>query len=219
MNPRLALALLVGAALVVVAIAANGTSPVPYADTRPADAEATTLAPARPQSDLNDVAASEAGGSLIAVFLVLTVAALIVVVGLLASVRLSLRRRRGVGQAVETADAGAESAPDILVRGAREALRELRTRTGGPPRDAVVLSWMRLEQAAADSGVARAPHETPTEFTGALLTRHRVDEAAAGRLRTVYQRARFGTAEVTDADARAAEDALERIVHDLGDPR
>ncbi|MEU4800770.1 DUF4129 domain-containing protein [Actinosynnema sp. NPDC023587] len=219
MRPRLVLALLVGAALVVVAIAAGGTSPVPYAATRAADDVVPTLNPVQRQSDLNDIAPSEAGGSLVAVYLVLVAASLVVVVGLLAGLRLPRRRRRGAGRAVETADAGAESAPDLLVRGAREALVELRARAGGPPRDAVVLSWLRLEQAAADSGAARRPAETPTEFTGALLARHRVDERAAGALRTAYQRARFGTAEVTDADARTAEDALERIVRDLGDPR
>ncbi|MEV0679950.1 DUF4129 domain-containing protein [Actinosynnema sp. NPDC050436] len=219
MKPRLAVALLVGAALVVVAIAASGTSPVPYADTGPRGEVAPTLVPSQRQSDLNDIAPSDAGGSLVAVFLVLVVAALVVVVGLLITVRLPRRRRRGVGRAAEAADSGAESAPDLLVRGAREALEELRTRTGGPPRDAVVLSWLRLEQAASETGAARRPAETPTEFTGALLARHRVDEQATGALRAAYQRARFGTAEVTDADARTAEDALERIVRDLGATR
>ncbi|MEU4745817.1 DUF4129 domain-containing protein, partial [Actinosynnema sp. NPDC023658] len=91
----------------------------------------------------------------------------------------------------------------------------LRGHAGGPPGDAVIAAWLSLERAAEDSGVPRRGHQTATEFTGDLLRRYRVDEGATGTLRRVYQRARFGTAEVTAADARTATEALEHIVRDL----
>ncbi|MBW4719160.1 DUF4129 domain-containing protein [Saccharothrix obliqua] len=216
MRPRLALALLVGAAVVVIAIAANGTSPVPYRDREPPTAAVPTMTQSTSKTADLDVPPSAAAGSLVAVLVVLAGAALVVVIGLLLTVRLPRRRRRGRGPVAVTGDEGGPDAPDALVRGAHDALREFRARTGGPPRDAVVAAWLRLERAAADSGAARQPHETPTEFTGALLARYRVDEAAAGVLRTTYQRARFGTADVTDEDARVAGDALEQVVRDLG---
>ncbi|QTR05331.1 DUF4129 domain-containing protein [Saccharothrix algeriensis] len=216
MRPRLALALLVGIALVVVAVAANGASPVPYESRDPADettptAVATTAAVAEP-----GIGPSPAGGFLVVLLAVLGVVALVLFATLLVSaLRWTRWRPRGVGPVAAAADPGDLTAPGELVRGARQALAGLRDRTGGPPRDAVVLAWLRLEQAAAESGAAREPHETPTEFTGALLARHHVDGAATAGLRQVYQRARFGVAEVTDEDARAAQDALQRIVHDL----
>ncbi len=215
MRPRLALALLVGVALVVVAIAASGASPVPYLnrDSGPDDAPQANQAVIQPQID--DVGPSTAGGSLVAVFIVLIAAVLIMMIGMVSALRSAKRRRRGVGPTTDPTDAGGLEASDVLVRGARDALYELQTRKGGPPRDAVVFAWLRLEQAAADSGTGRQPHETPTEFTGALLARHHVDQDATGALRTVYQRARFGVDEVTEQDARTAHDALERIVHDL----
>ena len=87
------------------------------------------------------------------------------------------------------------------------------------PSDAVVAAWLRLEQAAADSGAPREDHQTPTEFTGALLVRYEVDPTATSTLRRLYQRARFGPVDqVSDHDAQAAAAALEHIVADLDRP-
>src|ERR1051325_5188476 len=112
MKPRLVLALLVGAALVVGAIAAGGEPPVPYATPGPVDTDVPTTTPSTPRSDLEGVAASDPGGSLVAVFLVLIVAALIVVAGLITTLRLPRWRRRGVGAVADTAEAEAGSAPE-----------------------------------------------------------------------------------------------------------
>jgi len=77
----------------------------------------------------------------------------------------------------------------------------------------VVAAWLTLEDAAASSGAPRRDHETPTEFTGALLDRYEVDTEAAATLRGLYQRARFGEPDrVTERDAASAAEALERIV-------
>jgi hypothetical protein len=219
MKPRLALVLAVGSALVLVALAARGTSPVRYGERPAASVEETTTSSASVAPLNTDVGGSEAGASLLVFIIVLMTVAVIAVVSLLATLGLlqRKRRRRGVGAAVDTPDLTEEHAdpPAILVRRATEALEELRGRGDGPPGDAVIAAWLSLERAAEDSGVPRQGHQTATEFTGDLLRRYRVDESAAGALRRVYQRARFGTAEVTAADARTATEALEHIVRDL----
>lgn len=218
MKPRLALLLAVGSALVVIALAARGTSPVRYGD-RPAADDVTTTATAESQPPLDDrVEGSTAAGSLLVFLIILVVAALVGLVWLMISLGVFRRRRwRGAGVAVDApqVDDGQANAPPILVQRAAEALDELRARADGPPGDAVIAAWLTLERAAEDSGAPRQGHQTATEFTGDLLRRYRVDEDATGTLRRVYQRARFGTAEVTDADARTAADALATIVRDL----
>ncbi|NUT99743.1 MAG: DUF4129 domain-containing protein [Saccharothrix sp.] len=222
MRPRLVLALLVGLALVVVALAARGTSPVPY-DTSGSVPDAATVVTKTLVDDAGDAQGGSAvGGSLVVVSVVLVGMVLIALAGLVVSLGLPRWRRRrpaAVGVVEQVGDGADGRAPELLVRGAREALDVMSERVGGPPRDAVVGAWLRLEQAAADSGAARLPHETPTEFTGALLARYRVDEDATGALRKVYQRARFGTADVTEDDARTARAALEHIVRDLDGSR
>ncbi|XVV04608.1 DUF4129 domain-containing protein [Actinosynnema sp. CA-248983] len=220
MRPRVVLALLVGLALVVVALAARGASPVPYTDRGGGEQAAPTIVQPPAQDPGDGERASVVGGSLLLVMFVLIVMVLIVLIGLLMMLRSPGRRKRGGAGAVgETAEDQYVKVPELLVRGAREALEDLARRDGGPPRDAVVFAWLRLEQAAAESGAERLPHQTPTEFTGSLLGRYAVDEAATGELRRVYQRARFGTADVTEDDARVAREALERVVRDLDGSR
>lgn len=218
MKPRLALVLAVGSALALVALAARGTSPVRYED-RPVADDETTAPASESQPPLDtEVDASVVGGSLTLFLIVLVAAVVVGVVWLVVSLDVFRRRkRRGAGSAVDApqADGDHADAPSILVRRAAEALDELRDHAGGPPGDAVIAAWLALERAAQDSGVPRESHQTATEFTGDLLRRYRVDEGATGTLRRVYQRARFGTVEVTRDDARTATEALERIVRDL----
>ncbi|KOX21400.1 hypothetical protein ADK67_27335 [Saccharothrix sp. NRRL B-16348] len=219
MKPRLALVLAIGSALVLIALAARGTSPVRYQDRPVGDEEAPTP-PSESQPPLDaDMEGSTAAGSLLVFLIVLIVVAVVGVVWLLISLGVFRRgrKRRGAGAAVDAPDLPDEHAtpPPILVRRAAEALEELRDHATGPPGDAVIAAWLTLERAAQDSGVPRQDHQTATEFTGDLLRRYRVDEQATGTLRRVYQRARFGTAEVTAADARTAADALAHIVRDL----
>jgi len=103
----------------------------------------------------------------------------------------------------------------FIHRAAGGALEQLRQRAGGDPGDAVVLAWLVMEEAAAECGLARLAHQTATEFTTAVLAGLDVDPRALHRLRRLYQRARFSTHPVTEADADAAEDALRRLVDDL----
>lgn len=142
----------------------------------------------------------------------------VMVLGAVASVRLRRRRLalRRAGAADEESDGQAAVAAMVLLRGARAALVRLRQRAGGPPSDAVQQAWLVLEEAAAESGTARRPEQTSTEFTGAVLAAHDVDPGALATLRTLYQRARFGRPDaVTEADAERAIDALDRIADTL----
>jgi Domain of unknown function (DUF4129) len=150
----------------------------------------------------------------------LSVMALMLLVGL-ASVLLSLRfgrlRRRSTLWPIGAADPTDEGTPidvDLMRRAADGALDRLRERAGEPG-DAVVLAWLALERAAADSGLARQPHQTPSEFTTVVLAGLNVNGDALDRLRRLYQRARFSTHPVTTGDVQAAQEALHRVITDL----
>jgi hypothetical protein len=129
------------------------------------------------------------------------------------------RRRLGRDRTVERGEQSSVLAAEValtLLRGTRSALAVLRQRSGGPPSDAVQAAWLALEAAAAECGTSRRPHQTPTEFTSAVLAEHDVDDTALATLRGLYQRARFGEPEsVTESDADAAVAALERIADAL----
>lgn len=148
--------------------------------------------------------------------------ALLFVVGLvtiLLSVRIGrLRERQKVApiDAGEAPDDNGRIDVDLIRRAAGGALDLLREQRGGDPGDAVVQAWLTLERAAADCGLARRAHQTPTEFTTAVLADLQVDGGALDRLRLLYQRARFSVHPVTDAEVSVARDALHRLVADLG---
>lgn len=136
--------------------------------------------------------------------------------------RLQQLRRRplrlGVGVEEPDEEIGAlESHLQMRLRRAAETARtELAARAGGPPGDAVIAAWLRLEETAEHEGAGRKPHETATEFTTTLLARYTTSEPALDELRVLYQRARFGRpGEVTEADVSAAIGALDRILHAL----
>ena len=113
-------------------------------------------------------------------------------------------------------DGGAYGSVAPLVQAGRQALIGLRAREGGPPSDRVIAAWLSLEHAATETGTERQPHETPTEFVGSVLAGHDVNPEALDDLRRLYGRARFGReGGMTDADAEAAGDALDRIITDL----
>lgn len=126
------------------------------------------------------------------------------------------RRKRRLGVGVEAGEDHGTlevTMPMRLRRAAERARTELAGRRGGPPGDAVVAAWLRLEEAAAHEGAGREPHQTATEFTAALLARYLTREPALDELRGLYQRARFGRpGQVGDAEADAAVAALDRIL-------
>lgn len=152
---------------------------------------------------------------LVTVFLV----SLLGLVAVLLSVRFGWRRREKREGIVplEAPEEGSTSDVDVIRRAAGGALDRLAARPGGDPGDAVVQAWLMLEAAAAECGLGRQPHQTPTEFTMAVLAGLDVDADALDRLRRVYQRARFSTHPVTDEDVNTARNALRRVVADLGE--
>ena len=79
------------------------------------------------------------------------------------------------------------------------------------PGDAVIAAWIALEEAAAASGVPRAPSQTPTEFTMNILERLDADPVAAATLLRLYHRVRFAHRRPTDADVTAARASLIRL--------
>lgn len=214
MRSRLAATLTVAALLLLTVVVARGPSAI-----RPGVLDPIDRDDARPDVAGYDLTGPDLLGGIgrIGMVVLLTVMVLFVIVLVITVVQRARKRRRGFGMTrprladLSTAEPADPSA--VQLRGAvRDARAELRRRAGGPPSDAVVAAWVRLEQLAATAGSARAAHQTPTEFTSALLTRHGVDEPAVAALRGLYHRARFGApGSLGAADAVAAGDALDDI--------
>jgi hypothetical protein len=220
MRSRFVVAVVVGAALVLVALAARGNSPVTFGERGWFGGGSDQSPVSTPEEVQADGLAGIVGGSVVVVLVVLVgllfVGMAVMVIPMIGPIR--RRPRRGYDAVAENDEEafGSVASPAFLLTGARDALTELRERPAGPPSDAVVAAWLRLEEAAAESGMPRLDHETPTEFTGALLVRYEVDTEAASTLRRLYQRARFGVpGQVSTQDADRAEEALERIVVSL----
>jgi hypothetical protein len=220
MRSRFVVAVVVGAALVLVALAARGNSPVTFGERGWFGGGSDQSPVSTPEEVQADGLAGIVGGSVVVVLVVLVgllfVGMAVMVIPMIGPIR--RRPRRGYDAVAENDEeaVGSVASPAFLLTGARNALTELRERPAGPPSDAVVAAWLRLEEAAAESGMPRLDHETPTEFTGALLVRYEVDTEAASTLRRLYQRARFGVpGQVSTQDADRAEEALERIVVSL----
>jgi hypothetical protein len=220
MRSRFVVAVVVGAALVLVALAARGNAPVTFGERGWFGGGSDQSPVSTPEEVQADGLAGIVGGSVVVVLVVLVgllvVGMAVMVIPMIGPIR--RRPRRGYDAVSENDEeaVGSVASPAFLLTGARDALTELRERPAGPPSDAVVAAWLRLEEAAAESGMPRLDHETPTEFTGALLVRYEVDTEAASTLRRLYQRARFGVpGQVSTQDADRAEEALERIVVSL----
>lgn len=101
--------------------------------------------------------------------------------------------------------ASARTVADRVVADAEEQRSALR---GGTPRNGIVACWLRFEELADRSDVARHPWETPTEFTVRLLGEVAADRAALEDFTRLYREARF-------SDHELPEDARERAVGDL----
>lgn len=190
------------AALLIVVVAARGTSPVAFVP-RASD-------PGRPQGD-GSVSLDTPGPpelpDLVAVpfvaFLVILAALVLFgLLGIVLAIELPRWRRRGGARGVEVVGDGAERLPSPRQR-VEKALQEFTEHPRRPPRDAVIAAWLALEEAQP-----RQPHQTPTEFTERLG----VD---ATILKDLYQRARFGHENVTGDQAREAEEELGRIIREL----
>jgi hypothetical protein len=207
-----------GAAVVVLSTAAEGrahVAPAPTGTPKPMEASpapVATAAPARPPAGPFDPTVSDLVAtalSVLACILALVVAVLLI--RLLVSAIRNRRRRTGA-TGLDAAAAGTEpevaDAPAVLrgIAAALVAFDEHRE-----PGDAVVRAWLGLQQAAEDAGFARSAAETPTEFTGRVLTRTGADQVALRTLLGLYLRARFGDGAITPADATDARDAVRAL--------
>ncbi|MFS8102022.1 DUF4129 domain-containing protein [Lentzea alba] len=187
------------AALLIVVVAARGTSPITFVD-RSGEPDRPNEAPFS-----IDVPPPQALPELVAVPLtvfLLIIAGLVLfgLVGIILAIEVPrLRRRRARGVEIE----GAEITYTPVIQRVQKALQEFTEHPQRPPRDAVIAAWLALEAAEP-----RKPHQTPTEFTEKLG----VDATV---LKDLYQRARFGHEEVTAEQAEEAQRELGRIIREL----
>lgn len=141
----------------------------------------------------------------------LMAAGLLVLVGLLRGLALWLARRLPDEQLV----VHLEPPPDL--EAGREALRgdqERHEAALAQPdvRNGIVACWVLLEEAAAASGVPRAPAETATEFVVRFLHALDVDPRPVAALAHLFHEARFSTHDL-GPDARARAEAALWAVH------
>jgi hypothetical protein len=80
------------------------------------------------------------------------------------------------------------------------------------PADAIVQAWLGLQETAEESGIARRPAETPTEFTSRILRGALADDRAIKTLLRLYLRTRFGDHPPTQEDVAAVRAALQELV-------
>jgi hypothetical protein len=90
-----------------------------------------------------------------------------------------------------------------------------RLRAHPDPREAVIASWSRLEDAFAVVGIDRDPSDTPMRFLAKVLHDLRASVPAVTRLTGAFEVAMFSSHEVTRFDQLEAVDALVRLRDEL----
>lgn len=148
---------------------------------------------------------------------ILVVAILVLIVGVTGGLRLLLRRRRLEGTMLPRTTAETEAEPEADPPGelVDEVADSMSSITGGSPRNAIVATWIRLEDALVAAGFEPRAAETPTEFVRRTLTTFALDEQAIGRLADLYREARFSTHELTEAHRDEAVDCLQQLHRQL----
>lgn len=121
--------------------------------------------------------------------------------------------RRGVGVRAGTTPAPDEEPsaddPESLAAALQDGLDAV---AEGPPRNAIVASWLRLEEAVTSALLPHHPSDTPTEFVERALSTYGLDEGAIRRLAVLYEEARFSQHPLTEAHRREARDCLDRLL-------
>ncbi|MBD8063192.1 DUF4129 domain-containing protein [Oceanitalea stevensii] len=210
------------AALVALAVVAGAALAGPWhvapreVELRPVPVEQTTTPPAEEAQEEPPPETTERG---VPVTLILAAVGLLLLALLLRALLRRATLARGTtgpshepapGTAVEPTAVEAEPDLPALRRGVAAARAVLASRRG--PDDAVIAAWLELEAAAASSGVARAPSDTPTELTTAVLDATSADPDATRGLLRLYHRARFAPhAVLTAEDVAEAGRCLERL--------
>lgn len=142
--------------------------------------------------------------------LVAIVALACLVLAALASLRVrSLRRRRPPPPRTPATPGPAEEPAGPESAALRELLAQQLSRLDdGTPRNAIVASWVQLEEFAAGHGTPRLPADTPAEFAVRALAAYRLDPDALERLADLYREARFSAHEMGEADRDEARACL-----------
>lgn len=204
------------AALVIVALmlATTHGAPVvhPAASDRPLPRATLQPLPTTSQPPVPSVTPTAATGppmpwlGLALTGVVAAVAAFLLLLLTAAVVRVLRSRRRAPAPIPEAPPP--PSLPEQLHRDAATHLAALRE---GEPREAIVRSWVTLQQSVAAAGVARRPSETSSELTLRVLDDLAVDPDALRTLAELYREARFSRHPLADADRARAEAALRRV--------
>jgi hypothetical protein len=212
-GPRPALSLVVAALLLLVVVVARGGSAVPgHVRDLPLQPGLPPVA-LTPNTDTSSPGLQySANDPELFAKVILGIAGVLILTALVLSIlswlRNRLRNRGGIGAIVDPLEGTIDTVMRLRLRAAVTEARDLLTRAGGEPRDAVIRAWATLENATDHR---RAPHQTATEFTISLLEKETADEAALRDLRTLYHRARFGH-HSSETDAQQARTALDRIL-------
>ncbi|BCJ52190.1 hypothetical protein Asp14428_36650 [Actinoplanes sp. NBRC 14428] len=150
-----------------------------------------------------------------AAWIVIGIAALIVLVLVVWAVLREQRKRRGRRTGRRAGPRAEARTAEDLVAALDAGLQEL-SDTDRDPRRAVIACWVRLEQAAAAAGTPRHAGDSPTDLVARLLAEQRVEAAVLTPFAGVYRQARYATHTVDDQMRRQAVSALERLRADLG---
>jgi uncharacterized protein DUF4129 len=226
MRRRLPALVAVVALLMVAAVVARGTSAVPVGEGRPLlgflRIPEIDLSPPGDSGSEADTWSGPGGWTAVISWVIVLIPLFLLATAIVAAVVFAVIgwRRHRVGLATPALVEEDGEQGDVprarLLHAARAAHEIMERQRGGEPSDAVIAAWLRLEQAAADSGTERLAHQTPTEFTDTLLDRYDTVGPALDELRRLYQRARFApSADVGAAEEAAARAALEEIVRGL----
>lgn len=217
------------AALLLVVVVVGAALSGPWQVTEP-DPVPVTMVPVdevtetpTPQPTPDDVLGGRENQGDGASTVLLVVLGVLLLAALVAAARTVIRRRlppwrRGEKEPDPVVGDGATAIITVVPVAAIEeaaghAAQRLRASTD--PTDDVVAAWVALERASEESGTAREPAQTPTEFTVAVLGTTAASPTAVQTLLRLYHRARFTEHRITPAEGEAAADALERLVDDL----
>jgi hypothetical protein len=167
----------------------------------PPPPDVTPAEPSEPAVD--DIVAGGAGlgGQELIVLLVMVSVALGVV--------LASRRRSVEPTADEDATTLARAVGPAVTMATEQLL------TGTDPRSAVLMAYRTLEASLETHGLDHDPAETPSEYLQRALADLPLDTAPLLTLSDLYQEARFSAHEITVADQRAAQAALEQVGRQL----
>lgn len=146
--------------------------------------------------------------TLVILLLALIIGGVAVAAGLRAVVRRRTLEATTRGITHESDPEADADPPDALVH---EVARGLRSASEGSPRNAIVATWIRLEEATVAAGFEPHGWETPAEFVRRALTTYAVDEEDIARLADLYREARFSEHPITEAHRDEAIRCLRRL--------